>query len=286
MTTPMAPPTGVAASQPQQQVMMQTSAGPVLVPSASVAQMMPGQGVVPNPQAMQQQMVGGQPLPIPGQNFAPNAALPTQQVVYGQGIAQPQTQPPLMSTSVAPVMYGQGVSQAAVSTAPPPPLPPSLPLTQPPVMATSIASNQPMMSYGQGVSQDPDAPPPLPQTEPPPIMPSSDAITSNPSENLPGEQEGSSSSSSAAGKASLSQGSTTGTGMTATPATMLRQKRRSEDVRALVLGPLEDQFDSLMDQVRDADPTAVLKKVKTTQQLFSSHSECQNVLIMHHSITH
>ena len=117
-------------------------------------------------------------------------------------------------------------------------------------------------------------------------MPSSDAITSNPSENLPGEQEGSSSSSSAAGKASLSQGSTTGTGMTATPATMLRQKRRSEDVRALVLGPLEDQFDSLMDQVRDADPTAVLKKVKTTQQLFSSHSECQNVLIIHHSIAH
>ena len=249
MATPMAPPTGVAP-QPQQQIMMQTSGGPVLVPAASVSQMMPGQGVMPNPQAMQQM---GQ---LSGQGFAPNAALPAQQVVYRQEIAHPQTQSPLMSTSVAAsqqMMYGQGVSQA--SAAPPP-----LPQTQPPVMSTSIASSQPITSYGQGVSQDP-APPPLPQTAPP-IMYSSevtDKTTFSPSQILPGEEE--SSSSAAAEKASLGS-TTTGTGTKVTPARMLSHKRRSEDVRALVLGPLEEQFDSLMDQVRDADPTAVLKKVR------------------------
>ena len=216
MTTPMAPPTGVAAPQPQQQVVMQTSAGPVVVPAASVAQMMPA-GQAPAPMQQQQNLMGGQ---LPGQGFAPNA------VVYGQGIVQPQTQPPLMSTSVAtsqPVVYGQGVSQA--------PAPPSLPQSQPPVMATtSIASNQPM-TYRQGVSQDTEAPPPPPQTAPPTAV-------------------------------MLSSSDETGTGTKVTPArTLSQQKKRSEDVRALVLGPLEEQFDSLMDQVRDADPTAVLKKV-------------------------
>jgi hypothetical protein len=232
MATPMAPPTGVAPQPQQQQLVMQTSAGPVLVPAA---QMMPGQGIMPNPQAPMQPQQMGQ---LPGQGFAPNAAtLPVpgqQQAVYGQGIVQPQTQPPLMSTSVAtsqPVMYGQGISQD--------PPPPPLPQSQPPITATtSIASNEPM-TYGQGVSQD-QAPPPLPQTAPPPaILSSLNETASNPS-----------------------QESTTGTGTKVTPARILsQQKKRSEDVRALVLGPLEDQFDSLMDQVRDADPTAVLKKV-------------------------
>ena len=224
MTTPMAPPTGIAAPQPQQQVVMQTSSGPVLVPAASVAQMMPaGQGVMPNPQApppmqQQQNLMGGQ---LPGQGFAPNA------VVYGQGMAQPQTQPPLMSTSAAtsqPVVYGQGVSQALA--------PPPLPQSQPPAMATtSIASNQPI-THGQGVSQDAEAPP-----LPPPTAPPTTAV-------------------------GMSSSNETGTGTKITPArTLSQQKKRSEDVRALVLGPLEEQFDSLMDQVRDADPTAVLKKV-------------------------
>ena len=230
MTTPVAPPTGVA-SQPQQQIMMQTSAGPVLVPAASMSQMMHGQGIMPNPQGMQQ---------LPGQGFVPN--MQVQQMVYGQGIAQPQTHAPLMSTSAAtsqPVMYGRGVSQV-----------PPLPQTQPP---TSIASSQPM-EYEQGVSQDPP-PPPLPQTQPP-VMSTSEAtdkITYNPSEVLSSEQE-------ITERAPLGS-TTTGTGTKVTPA-RVSHKKRSEDVRALVLGPLEDQFDSLMDQVRDADPTAVLKKVR------------------------
>ena len=247
MATPMAPPTG-PASQPQQQIMMQTSAGPVLVPAT---QMMHGQGITPNPQAMQQ---------LSGQGFAPNAQLqqivyghqpptqtPGQTMMYGQGVSQapplPQTQPPVMSTSITtsqPMVYGQGVSQA-----------PPLPQTQPPVMSTSITSNQPMV-YGQGVSQDPP-PPPLPQTQPPVLLTSdtADKSTLNPSEVLSSEQESSSSE----------RAPTTGTGTKVTPARM-SYKRRSEDVRALVLGPLEEQFDSLMDQVRDADPTAVLKKVR------------------------
>ena len=208
MTTPMAvaPPTGVVP-QPQQ-IMMQTSAGQVLVPAASMPQMMP------NPQGTAM-MSQGQ---LPGQGFAPNASLPTQQqqqMVYGQGISQPQTQPPLMSTTVAteqPVMYGQGVSRA--------PLPPPLPQTQPPVMSISAAM---------------------------------DKTPHSPSEDLSNKAQDSSE------KAPLNS-TTTSTGVAVTPARM-SHKRRLEDVRTLVLGPLEEQFDSLMDQVRDADPTAVLKKV-------------------------
>ena len=44
-------------------------------------------------------------------------------------------------------------------------------------------------------------------------------------------------------------------------------KRRPShhDVRSTVLGPMEDQFDSLMEEVRDADPNEVLKKVRFSQ---------------------
>ena len=41
----------------------------------------------------------------------------------------------------------------------------------------------------------------------------------------------------------------------------LRNRKRSEDIRSYVLGPLEDQFDALMEEVRDTDPDDHLRKV-------------------------
>ena len=202
VTTPMAPPTGTGA----QQVVMQTSAGPVLVPAASVPQMVPGQlpGVVTHPQVPV--MPQGQ-LPQPslqGQAIPPNITMPPsqpqqQQVVYGQGGGSQlplPAQPPLMSTSV---------TTSDKTTAP-----------------ASRPGNQDTLTGGP------------------------DPLVSQPGDG---------------GTCKSSVETRPGTDSSLVTPSRLGNKRRSEDVRALVLGPLEEQFDSLMDQVRDANPTAVLKKV-------------------------
>ena len=223
VTTPMAPPT--SAGLPQQ-VLMQTSTGQVLVPVASVPQMMHGQGVMPNPQAMPMMPQGQvQQLPITsihGQGIAPNLTQQQQQqMLYGQGVAQTQlAHAPLMTTSVTTGNV-------------------------PPIGHPDAHGDQDTLPSRHG-DQD--------------MLPGrrgdQDTLSGHhgDQDTLPGcisgDQDG--------------KGTTTAsTGSMVTPSkARISTKRRSEDVRAMVLGPLEEHFDSLMDQVRDANPTAVLKKVQ------------------------
>ena len=216
MTTPMGVPTSTGLPQ---QVMLQTSAGQVIIPaSGSVPQMVHGQGVMPNahtvPMLPQGQVALLSNVSTHGQGFAPNASLPQQQVVYGQGIPQTQSAqvPPLMSTSVT--------ADSAVSIAPQRHLDDSNTLTGGAGIQDTVSSCSEVQST---FSSRPDV--------------------------------GDTSKSSAG--THQDRGTTD---LLVTPARM-SSKKRSEDVRALVLGPLEEQFDSLMDQVRDANPSEVLKKV-------------------------
>ena len=108
----------------------------------------------------------------------------------------------------------------------------------------------PVQSYSQGV------PPTQPQPPQPPLTSTSisDRVT------LP-DGPNSQDTSNSSGQSQGSSGQTKGNSTPVVTPSKVNHRKRSEDVRTYVLGPLEEQFDTLMDQVRDADPTTVLKKV-------------------------
>ena len=190
-------------------------------------------------QVMMQTSAGGGPMLVPGAQL--QGVVPTSQVqIPGQGFAQ-TTVPPTGQRQQLEV-YGQGIPQP-----------------QPPLPSISTATSQPMV-YGQGISQAPPQPHPLPPTQPP-IM--STCVAPDNATTVPSEPV----SSSAEQAVSDKTGRSGKVQSVFTPARM-SNKKRSEDVRALVLGPLEEQFDSLMDQVREADPEAVLKKVWHCDDLY------------------
>ena len=58
------------------------------------------------------------------------------------------------------------------------------------------------------------------------------------------------------------------------PAAALRRRNSSSDVRSRVLGEMEGTFDTLMEEVRVADPKEVLKKVRSLQLWQKPRSRC------------
>lgn len=218
----MTTPMGVATSTGlPQQVMVQTSGGQVLVPTSGSM-----------PQTMHGQGVMPNPHTVP--------MMPQGQVtqhsnisMHGQGFAPNSTLP----TQQQQVVYRQGFPQTQ-------------PALAPPRMSTSVTAN----SASATLQRHPD---------------NSNTLTTGAGvqDTVSGCGDVSITVSSCpdvgdTSKSSRETHQTRGgnTGSVVTPA-RIGSKKRSEDVRAFVLGPLEEQFDSLMDQVRDANPSEVLKRV-------------------------
>ena len=213
---------------------------------------------------------GGAMMNQPGTYMAPPMAPPTGAGLVGQPpqmlVQTSAGQVLIPATSMPQMVPGQGVmpNPQAVPMMPPGQVP-QMPQTS--MHGQGLAPNvampvqQQQVVYGQGVVQSQ-----LPQ---PPLM--STSVTADKA-SLPGRPDNSDITLSGRpdnqdtllGRPNDKDGSAnTNLGTTVplvTPSKMSGRKR-SEDVRTLILGPLEEQFDSLMDQVRDAN-TAVLKKVR------------------------
>lgn len=178
---------------------------------------------------------------------------------YQQGIAQ------TVSTQAVP-QYLQATSQG-VPMQYPPQLGGALPQT--PLTHTQIQPQQqgvvPQATSQPGVIMQPQAPPissEVPnqvadelqaenEMEPPAInldtFPGQIPSTDDPDKNIVKDSK-------------LEQDSVVETTPIPTPR-RTSSRKRSEDIRSYVLGPLEDQFDALMEEVRDTDPDDHLQKV-------------------------
>ena len=147
--------------------------------------------------------------------------------------AHPQAMVQQPASSLPQLQFPQGIVQPAIPSAysippgytvinPPANLPPTASTTNPPPPTSSPPS----------ISTSP--PPPPPTSSPPPLISSSEGMSPIQSGQNSGEQ---------------------------TLHVSDCHKPPHQDLRSMALGEVEDRFDSLMVEVRDADPNEVLKKV-------------------------
>ena len=165
----------------------------------------------------------------------PQAVLP-QPSIQHPAMVGPTAQPVPVTGFVPPSVHPQALVQQPTSLFQQPQFPQGVVATHmvPPHVPPAAYSTAPTSLAPTNTPPDPTllTPPPPPTTSPP---------SSSPGEITP-NQSGQSS-----GKQSP------------------KRKPSHQDIRSTVLGEMEDQFDSLMEEVRDADPNEVLKKVCLSQ---------------------
>ena len=216
-------------------------------------------------QQMQQlalQQNTGMMLPTVNQAFLPPAALPTAPLQHPPvAISQSMIQPTAMVGSTAQPMpvagfvpmraHPQAVVQQPTSSLPQlqfpqgivqPAVPPAYSIPPGytaihPLPPTSSTTNSPPPPTSSPPSSSTPPPPPPPTSSPPPLISSSEGMSPSQSGQNSGEQ---------------------------TPHASDCQKPTHQDLRSTALGEVEDQFDSLMVEVRDTDPNEVLRKVSYT----------------------
>ena len=223
--------------QQMQQLALQQNTG-MMLPSINQAFLPPAAlptapllGVQHPPVAIPQSMI--QPTAMVG-----STAQPMQVAGFVPMRAHPQAVVQQPTSSLPQLQFPQGIVQPAIPPAYS--IPPGYTAINPPTNLPPTASttnSPPPTSSPPSSSTPPPPPPPPPTSSPPPLISSSEGMSPSQTGQNSGEQ---------------------------TPHASDCQKPTHQDLRSMALGEVEDQFDSLMVEMRDTDPNEVLRKVSYT----------------------